>query len=116
MGTSLWLTMASVSVQGKLFRYYSFASKYCSQHCPDKFPIYDDLVCKALCHLNSVDSFGEFTKKDLKDYPRYARAIHAFKSFYGLERFSLRWIDRYLWRIGRDAFPPKTKQEPKAAV
>lgn len=113
---SLVNEMATVSVQGKSFYFYSFASKYCSQHSPDTFPIYDELVGLTLLNLNAVDGFGDFTKRDLKDYPQYVRVIHAFRSFYGLEQFSLRWIDRYLWLTGRRAFPLKPKEEKKATV
>ena len=101
--------MAAVPVAEKLHRYYSFASKYCSQHNPDVFPIYDDLVSKMLCYLGSVDGFAKFRAKDLKDYPCFVEIIRAFKKFYGLEQFSLRWVDRYLWFAGRKAFGRKKK-------
>lgn len=108
--------MAAAVVQGKQYRYYSFASKYCNRYNPDKFPIYDELVSKMLCHFGSRDGFAKFRAKDLKNYPRYVDVIHAFKNFYGLEQFSLRWIDRYLWFTGREAFPRQKKAKRKTAV
>ncbi len=102
--TSLVNEVAAVSIGGKERKFYSFASKYCSQHNPDCFPIYDGLVVKMLSHFRSADGFDEFTREDLKDYTRFVRVIEAFKEFYGLGQFSLRWIDRYLWFAGRAAF------------
>ena len=33
--------MANVNFNGKVRRVYSFATKYCSHHAPDTYPIYD---------------------------------------------------------------------------
>lgn len=102
--TALVNELAAVLVDGKPYRYYSFASKYCSQHNPDAFPIYDDFVSQMLRHFGSVDGFAKFGAKDLKDYPRFVQVIRTFREFYGLGQYSLRWIDRYLWFDGRAAF------------
>ncbi len=104
---SLVNEMAVVSVAGKNWVFYSFASKYCSQHNPVKFPIYDGYVDKMLWHFRSVDNFAKFKRKELKIYPRFADVVHAFKRFYELEQYSLRWIDRYLWFNGREIFGQK---------
>lgn len=44
--------------EGKQFRCYSFATKYCSFHRPDIFPIYDSYVDKLLVHLQKQDGFA----------------------------------------------------------
>ncbi len=49
--TSLVNEMAGVSIAGKDWEFYSFASKYCNQHNPDKFPIYDGYVDEMLWHF-----------------------------------------------------------------
>ncbi len=102
--TSLVNEMAAVSIAGKNWKFYSFASKYCSQHKPDKFPIYDGVVDKMLWHFRSADNFAKFKRKELKNYPRFVEVVHAFKEFYELEQYSLRWIDRYLWLKGKEIF------------
>ena len=38
-------------VDEKSNRHYSFATKYCSHHYPDKFPIYDSFVSKVLTYF-----------------------------------------------------------------
>ena len=101
--TSLVNELAVVSVAGKNWEFYSFASKYCSQHNPDKFPIYDGYVDEMLWHFRLVDKFAKFKRKELKNYPRFVVVVHAFKEFYELKE-SLRWIDRYLWFNGREIF------------
>jgi hypothetical protein len=101
---SLVNELARVSLRGKPKNFYSFASKYCSHHVPDAFPIYDSFVEKMLLHYYSVDRFEMFTKSDLKDYARFVGIIAAFQKHYALQRFSLRQIDVFLWLAGKDSF------------
>jgi hypothetical protein len=84
---------------------YSFASKYCSHHLPDVFPIYDGFVDRMLWHYRSVDSFAVFKRKNLKTYADFVRVINSFQKHYGLERFGLRELDVFLWIEGKRCFP-----------
>ncbi len=94
---------------GNVKNFYSFATKYCSHHAPEDFPIYDSYVDKVLMHLKRRDRFCPFCKADLKNYPAYRKILHAFRAFYGLERYSLKEIDKYLWQLGKKHFPAKNK-------
>ncbi len=85
--------------------FYSFASKYCSHHQPDRYPIYDSYVEKTLWHFHKIDKFAEFKKNELKSYRVFVDIINRFKKFYRLQNFSLRQIDIYLWLCGREYFP-----------
>ena len=85
-------------------KFYSFASKYCSHHCPDKFPIYDRYVDRVLMHFKKVDKFAEFKKVDLKDYNKFNNVLGEFKVYYSLEKYSLKELDRYLWLLGKEYF------------
>ncbi|MBP5687256.1 MAG: hypothetical protein J6X22_01260 [Muribaculaceae bacterium] len=96
--------LALVNTGGKQRNFYSLASKYCSHHRPDVFPIYDSFVDKMLTYFMHRDGFYKFAKKDLKDYPKFVDIINTFRTFYGLEDFSLTQIDTYLWLLGKDAF------------
>src|SRR5579871_2875352 len=49
-------------------RYYSFATKFCSWHYPDAFPIFDRNIVEALWAYRMRDGFATFTKNDLDDY------------------------------------------------
>lgn len=96
-----------VNISGKTRRFYSFASKYCSHHKPEAFPIYDSYVEKMLMHFKKKDRYASFKKDELKDYSRFLGAIQEFKKYYNLEEFSLRQIDIYLWLAGKEYFPNK---------
>lgn len=90
---------------GKVKNFYSFATKYCSHHKPEVYPIYDSYVDKILTHLKKVDNFDNFSKDDLKSYPRFRGILQMFRKFYHLEAYNLKQIDKYLWQIGKEYFP-----------
>ena len=52
--------IAEITIGGKERRFYSFASKYCSNHKPNLFPIYDSYVDRVLRHFRKVDGFCSF--------------------------------------------------------
>lgn len=45
-----------------------------------------------------------FKESNLKEYSSYYNIIQSFKSFYGLQEFSVKQIDKYLWQLGKEAF------------
>lgn len=85
-------------------RFYSFASKYCSHHNPEQFPIYDSYVNKVLMHFKKVDGFANFTNQDLQDYIKFRDILINFKVYYSLEQYSLKELDKYLWLLGKEFF------------
>lgn len=99
--------IAEITIKGKTRKFYSFASKYCSHHKPESFPIYDSYVEKMLMHFKRVDKFDKFVKLDLKTYSKFIDIIKNFQSYYSLNEFSLREIDIYLWLSGKEHFPNK---------
>jgi hypothetical protein len=103
---SLVNEIAKLKIKDKSFNFYSFASKYCSHHKPEFFPIYDYYVEKMLIHLKKQDSFSSFKKKDLKEYSKYIEILKKFISFYELE-CSLKELDKYLWQAGKIYFPKR---------
>lgn len=96
-----------VTINGVKKNFYSFATKYCSHHNPFDYPIYDSYVDKVLCFYRNRDSFAEFYTEDLKDYVRFKGALIDFRSFYGLEQYNLKEIDKYIWQLGKEYFPKK---------
>ena len=107
---SLVNDIARVSIKGKVRNLYSFASKYCSHHKPESFPIYDSFVETMLLHFQSVSRFSEFKKDDIKTYERFVEIIRSFQTYYELGMFSLREIDIYLWLAGKEYFPRNYKR------
>jgi len=103
---SLVNDIAVVRVNGqKTIKFYSFATKYCSHHFPEDYPIYDSFVEKMLMHFKRVDKFYKFKKDDLKHYPTYHAILMEFSRFYGLDGFTLKQVDKYLWQAGKEYFP-----------
>ena len=97
--------IATITIKGKTKNFYSFASKYCSHHKPEIFTIYDSFVEKVLLHYMRHDNFYGFAQDDLKKYSQFIQIIKKFQQHYGLEEFSLRQIDIFLWLAGKEFFP-----------
>lgn len=85
--------------------FYSFASKYCSHHNQLEFPIYDSYVQKVLKYYRNSDRFFEFDDNDLKVYSKFKNILIRFRSFYNLEMYNLKELDKYLWQFGKEYFP-----------
>ena len=98
-----------VRLKEKTKHFYSFASKYCSHHNPEAFPIYDSYVDEVLRYFRDVDGFTIFRTSELKNYSRFKEVLLAFRSFYGLEQFTLKEIDKYIWQLGKKYFPKTYK-------
>lgn len=103
---SLVEDLAHITINGKAFNFYSFASKYCSHHRPDIYPIYDSYVHKLMKYFRDKDEFCKFREADLKDYQSYVAIIQEFQKHFGLESFIVKEIDKYLWQLGKEAFNP----------
>ncbi len=97
--------IAPVKIKHRTINFYSFASKYCSHHKPESYPIYDSYVVKMLMFFKKKDKYDTFRKADLKDYTRFMQAIKKFQEYYNLNSFTLRQIDIYLWLAGKEHFP-----------
>lgn len=92
----------------KEHNFYSFATKYCSHHKPGLFSIYDYYVEKVLIHFKNKDKqLNNFTKADLKHYPKFIKVIHDFQKCYNLESYNLKQMDEYLWQLGKEYYPRK---------
>jgi hypothetical protein len=40
----------------------------------------------------------------LKHYPRFVSVLRQFQQHFGLQEFSLKEMDRYLWLLGKEHF------------
>ena len=100
----------------KEMRFYSFATKYCSHHRPDTYPIYDSFVDNMLRYFRNRDRFYEFSNDDLKVYKKFKEIINEFKSFYFEDDFSLLQIDNYLWLLGKEVEIAKEKKRKETKV
>ena len=103
---SLVADLTPVKSGGKTRRLYSFASKYCSLHAPERFPIYDSFVEKMLVHFKGTGKFSVFKTAELKNYKFFVERLAEFKTAFKLEMFTMRQLDAYLWLAGRTHFSP----------
>ena len=99
----------NIVINNKPIQFYSFATKYCSHHNPNHFPIYDSFIDKVLRYFRDKDGFSEFKNSDLKDYKKFKVIINDFQLFYGLQKYSLKEIDKFLWQFGKEYFPKNYK-------
>ena len=83
---------------------YSFASKYCAWHQPNKFPIVDSYTKGMLYYINKDTNFyGKLTHKDLNDYCTYYNVYQSFIDYLqrlGICEKSYKEIDIFLWQYG----------------
>lgn len=93
---------------------YSFATKYCALHQPEKFPIYDSIVADTFESLfvkgyfpkytysrSKSKSPNTFTKVEfaakLKEYDFFVEFYKYFMELFDLKSFTYRKIDSYIW-------------------
>jgi hypothetical protein len=93
-----------VEISGKTLNFYSFATKYCSHHRPLDYPIYDSYVDEVLRYYRKKDGFAAFRNEELKNYTRFKSILKEFRSYYHLESYNLKELDKYLWQLGKAYF------------
>ncbi|MBO4582291.1 MAG: hypothetical protein J5701_08445 [Bacteroidales bacterium] len=106
--------IALLSIDGKSYDFYSFATKYCAYHNPTSFPIYDNIVANVLTKLfedGNLSPYTYTTKKNvangyskalfqekLRDYDFFLKVYDTFMKEYGLwGKLTYREVDAYLW-------------------
>ena len=88
--------LQTVMIGGKERHFYSFASKYCSHHNEKDYPIYDSYVDEVLRYFRAKHCFECFANDGLKEYGQFKDILIAFQSYYGLNQFSLKEVDKYI--------------------
>jgi len=93
---------------GTEINFYSFATKYCSFHEPDKYPLFDSNVKRALIYFKTNCSKEFILNNNFREYKDFRSTIENFQKVFGLQK-SFRNIDKYLYLVGRELNPPKKK-------
>jgi hypothetical protein len=103
--------LAKTSVPPKKVRFnYSFATKYCSWHNPNAYPIFDGNVYAYLCHLVNHGCLDSFRQYDLWDYSIFKKVIEGFQKRNRLE-FTFKDIDKFLYLQGAMLIRRKENKE-----
>ena len=95
------MKMVKFEKRAKAINFFSFASKYCHFHKPDRYPIYDQYVDAALRKLRRDKqlSFGT----DAVNREAYAPFKSVIDSFIGIYANGCSYdaVDKFLWRKGK---------------
>jgi len=91
----------------KTRKLYSFATKYCAWHQPDRFQMFDSKVEAALLHYQSHFKFFDFRRDELRCYKTFMKIIKAFRDHFNLTDVSPKNLDKFLWMEGRGIALPK---------
>jgi hypothetical protein len=108
--------IARIQLGEKSRNNYSFATKYCAWHNPEKYSIYDSYVDNLLWGYKKQDHFDEPNKlkhKDFVHYDRFISVIQQFKEYYNLSEFCLKQIDKFLWLAGKEFFPKRPSPQKR---
>ena len=92
--------IAYVKIGEKIRCHFSFASKYCSWHNPEAYPIYDSRAEECLWQFERQDKFAGFRRYDEYKYAEFVRRVTAFRNRYELGDFSFKQLDKYLYSQG----------------
>ena len=98
---SLVRDISHITINGKHRNFYSFASKYCSYHDHESYPMFDRFVERILILYRDNYAFGQFRNIDLRDYKVFKEILNTFRSYFELEK-SFREIDNFLWLYGKE--------------
>jgi hypothetical protein len=99
----------TIGATGKKRTNYSFASKYCSWHRPDKYPIWDSRVrsyFRSLTRsLKNTDDVGLLGTNPYvwNVYPEFVEHISKFQKRYEVDKFTFKEIDKFLWLYGDES-------------
>lgn len=107
--------ITNIKVAGRNHYYYSFATKYCSFHRPESYPIYDARVKEYLWQLRNEGGLSRFQQQVLWNYPELKRIIDDLRDQYGLRDFSYKQIDAFLYLEGGKLLAAKEKKMQPAS-
>jgi hypothetical protein len=106
--------IARIQVTDKASRYYySFATKYCSWHNPNSYPIFDSRALHYLCYLRDHGCLDDFRQGVLWDYPKFKRIVEQFREMNGLGEFTFKDIDKFLYLQGSRLLMGRGEREIK---
>jgi hypothetical protein len=98
------IARVTIHSSGKERRFWSFATKYCSWHNPDSYPIWDSRVCRYFKSLNRyLISVNQAPFRDPEMWTRYREfrnLVDEFRIRYKLDLLSYKEVDMFLWKYG----------------
>ena len=106
------MKMVKFEKRDKTINFFSFASKYCHFHRPDRYPIYDQYVDAALRKLRRDKKLSfESDALNRESYAPFKSVIDAFIGMYATG-CSYDAVDKFLWRKGKVLKQKRQKARP----
>ncbi|SEG32637.1 hypothetical protein SAMN05421819_2517 [Bryocella elongata] len=93
--------IASLTLNGVTRIHFSFATKYCSFHQTEKYPIYDANVYRTLMALAKGEKRRSCVSKADRTYKAFREEIDALRTRLCEPNLSYKTLDKYLYRTGR---------------
>ncbi len=93
--------IAGFEIKGRPRRLYSFATKYCSWHAPERFPIYDSFVDRSLWLYRQQTGFSKLQRANLRHYALFREAVNDFRTYFNLTGVGVKELDKALWMLGK---------------
>ena len=91
--------IVELTILGTGKHFWSFATKYCSWHRPESYPIWDSRVALYLRSLKG----SCFTRPDnWTHYREFLALMNRFRDFYNLRSFTFKEIDKFLFLSGEE--------------
>ena len=87
--------------KGTSIHYPSFATKFCNWHNQKRYAIYDLNAWESLIAYGKRGDSFHMTERDWSQYADFLAIVKRFQNAYGLTNYSLKDIDKFLWRVGR---------------
>lgn len=94
------LKIETIKIAEKYHYFYSFATKYCSFHQPEHYPIFDSRVKEYLWRLRNEGGLHKFQQQELWDYTKLKGIIDELMNRYGLDNCSYKKIDAFMYLEG----------------
>ena len=91
--------IARVKHNGKCWNHFSFATKYCSFHQPQKFPIFDSFIAECFSQLSKNNYFQKkFPKNTIRNcYSDFKKFYDEFMTKQPALPHDYKEFDKYLW-------------------
>lgn len=101
-------TIRQITVSGKNnHNYFSFATRYCSWHNWDAYPIWDSHVENYFAYLKKANPTewarfgGDFDNNSHSNYPAFRDLMTRFRDAYSFRSMSFKDTDKFLWQYGK---------------
>jgi len=89
--------IADVNFGDKKVTFFSFATKYCSWHRPDHYPIYDSRVETFLWQLCQAGAIAKYRRNTPYKYEAFRERVRDARKQFGFEDLNFKNFDKFMY-------------------